>query len=116
MSDASLIAGEIQDLATSIGEVVAAVRDKKPPHVVVNVPEAPPAGVVVNVPEQAPPVVNVNVPEQAPPVVNVAASAPVIEFKPQVTVPRSVPNAYDVRVTERDQYGYIVAFTIVPRL
>ncbi len=115
MSDATLVAAEIQDLATSVGEVAAAVREQKPAQVTVNVPDQPPPQVHVNVPEArevVPPVVNVNVPSQSPPVVNVAPAA--VNVKPQISVLPSLPSAYEVTVTQRDSLGFIRKFTITP--
>ncbi len=114
MSDATLLAQEIQDLASVVGEVASAVKEAKTPAptVNVNVPEAAPPTVNVNVPEAAPPTVNVNVPEAAPPVVNVAA--PSVSVNPEILVPRAEPSAYTVRVTKRDSEGFISEFVITP--
>lgn len=115
MSDATLLAGEIQDLASTVGEVADAIRGRPEPQVNVSVPDqpAPVVNVTVSPADQPAPVVNVSVPEQAPPVVNVTAAE--VRFSPNVMVPPVVPNAYEVRITERDVYGYIVAFTITPQ-
>lgn len=115
MSEATMVAAEIQDLATSVGEVAEAIRNQPEPTVTVNVPEQPPP--VVNV-EVAPaalpaPIVNVNVPQQAAPVVNVEASE--IQFNPTITLQMPPPNAYEARVTERDSRGLIVAFVLTPQ-
>jgi hypothetical protein len=115
MSDATLVAAEIQDLASTVGEVAAAIRSRPEPVVTVNVPDQPAPVVNVHAAEQLAPQVTVNVPEQPAPVVNVAPAAAAVTFSPQVNVPRTQPNAYDVRITERDREGYIVAFTIVPQ-
>ena len=114
MSDATLVAQEIQDLASAVSEIAAAVKDTTAPAptIHVNVPEAAPPTVNVNVPEAAPPTVNVNVPEAAPPVVNV--SAPSVSVNPEILVPRAEPSAYTVRVTKRDSEGFISEFVIIP--
>ena len=91
MNDAALIATEIQDLASSVGEVTSAINKR------------PPTQVTVNVPEQAPPTVEVNV------------QAPVVNLEPQVTVPAPEPRAYEVRITERDRQGLILSFVITPQ-
>jgi hypothetical protein len=109
---AVLVAREIQDLTTSVGEVADAIR-KQESQFTVNVPEAPPPNVVVNVPEAAPPSVVVNVPEQQAPVVNVAAAE--VAFSPKIVLPQSMPNSYEVEVTERDGNGYIRKFVITPQ-
>jgi len=127
-NDAALVAGQIQDLASSVENVAEAVRQTPPAQVNVNVPEAAPPVVNVNVPEAAPPVVNVNVPEAAPPVVNVnvpeqlapvvnvAAANPTVHVAPpELVVMPSQPSSYEVEITERDDQGYIRRFTINPR-
>ena len=116
MSDATLVAAEIQDLATTVGEVAAAIKDQPTPVVNVNVPVQVPPVVNVNVPEQVPPVVNVNVPEQMAPVVNVAAANPTVHVAPpELVVMPSQPSSYEVEITERDEQGYIRRFIINPR-
>lgn len=114
-NDAAIIAGQIQDLASSVENVAEAVRAKPAPQVTVNVPEQAPAPVTVNVavPEQPAPQVVVNVPGAAAPVVTVAP--PVVQIDSRVSVPPVVPNAYEVEITERDDQGYIRRFTINPR-
>jgi len=103
-NDAALVAGQIQDLASSVENVAEAVR------------QTPPAQVNVNVPEAAPPVVNVNVPEQLAPVVNVAAANTTVHVAPpELVVMPSQPSSYEVEITERDDQGYIRRFTINPR-
>ena len=103
-NDAALVAGQIQDLASSVENVAEAVR------------QTPPAQVNVNVPEAAPPVVNVNVPEQLAPVVNVAAANPTVHVAPpELVVMPSQPSSYEVEITERDDQGYIRRFIINPR-
>ena len=103
-NDAALVAGQIQDLASSVENVAEAVR------------QTPPAQVNVNVPEAAPPVVNVNVPEQLAPVVNVAAANPTVHVAPpELVVMPSQPSSYEVGITERDDQGYIRRFIINPR-
>jgi len=109
---AVLVAREIQDLTTSVGEVADAIR-KQESQFIVNVPEAPPASVIVNVPETAPPSVVVNVPEQKAPVVNVAAAE--VAFNPKIMLPEHLPNSYEVEITDRDENGYIRKFVITPQ-
>jgi hypothetical protein len=114
VSDATLVAQEIQDLATSVGEVATALRERDP-QIQVNVPALAPPTVNVNVPEPLPvepPVVNVNVPQQAAPVVNVAPAN--VQVKPQITLLPALPTSYSVRITERDANGFISAFIITP--
>lgn len=115
MSDAGLIAGHIQDLASSVDGVAQALKDAPPPSpIVVNVPELASTPIVVNValPELPPAAVTVNVPQAAAPEVNV--SAPNVAIQSDVHVPPVVPNAYEVRITERDPNGFIAAFIISP--
>ena len=123
MSDAALVAREIQDLATAVGDVAGAVRAR--PEAVVNVPAAPAPTVTVNLPEQAPPVVNVTAPEAPAPVVNVQpASAEgrvenvvqpaAVSVEPQIFVEPPRPQSYVVEITERDPAGFIRQFVIAP--
>ena len=113
--DASLLAGEIQDLATTVDRVADAIRTRPEPRVEVNVPEGLAPVVNVTVPEQRAPDVIVNVPEQRAPEVHVAA--PNVAFNPAISVQPAqpaLPNAYEVEITDRDERGYIQRFTIVP--
>jgi hypothetical protein len=71
------------------------VPDQLPPNVHLNFLEPPPA-----------PTVTVNVPETKAPTVNV--KAPVVNVLPPEA------RAYDVRITERDENGFIRAFKITP--
>lgn len=115
MSDATLVAQEIQDLASAVGEVAQSLRAKADPVIQVNVPEQAPPQVVVNVPEAAPvqpPQVVVNVPEQAAPVVNVAQ--PDIQLRPEVLLMPPLPTMYRVQITKRDANGFISEFIITP--
>lgn len=115
MSDVSVIAVELQDLAQSVDEVAAAIRAKAETAVIVNVPEQPPANIAVNVPQAQAPTVIVNVPEQAPalaPTVNVAA--PHVQVDPTLVVERATPTAYAVTITRRDDRGFISEFVIEP--
>ena len=114
MSDATLVVAEIQDLATSVERVAEAVREKADPSVVVNVPEQPAPQVTVNVPEQPAPQVTVNVPEQPASQVNVTVPVPTVRVDAPVNVLPSKPSAYEVRITARDDRGFIQTFTIVP--
>ena len=50
----------------------------------------------------------VNVPETTPPEITLEP--------PQINVLPPVPRAYDVRITERDENGFILAFRIEPRM
>ena len=117
MSDASLIVGEIQDLAATVDRVADAIKSRPESRVEVNVPEATPPTVEVNVPEQRTPDVIVNVPAQPAPDVHVAP--PNIEFSPEITVQSAKvppPNAYIVEITDRDERGFIHRFTITPQV
>jgi hypothetical protein len=102
MSDATLLAGELADVAAAVGRVAEALAGLRPqvdvavPAPVVNV-EAAPAPQVTVEPAQ------VNV--QAP-VVNVAA--------PSVSIAAPEAVGYTVRITERDAAGLIRAFRITP--
>ncbi|HOW49370.1 MAG TPA: hypothetical protein PLB26_17150 [Rubrivivax sp.] len=121
MNEAALIATEIQDLASSVGDVASAIAKHPPTQVTVNVPEQAAPQVNVNVPAQEParvdvklppPIVNVNVPEQQAPVVNVSPSP--VSVSPQINVEAAEPQAYEVMVTERDRDGLIRRFVIQP--
>jgi hypothetical protein len=114
MSDATLVVAELQDLTSTVEAVAKAIRDRPEQVVNVAVPEGPAPVVNVAVPEGPAPVVNVAVPQAAAPdvVVNVA-QAPAADVV--VNVPRTLPNAYRVRITERDDAGYIVSFVIEPQ-
>jgi hypothetical protein len=70
------------------------------------VPEAAPASVTVQIPEAEPPAVTVNVPE---------FPAPLVTVSPEIIVEPPVARAYEVRITERDDDGFIAAFVITPR-
>lgn len=117
MSDATIIASELQDLASAVDAVAAAVAAKAEQPVVVNVapPElpAPVVNVDVGVPVQeiTLPPMQVTVPV---PVVQVSAQSPDVVVQPIINVPKTLPNAYQVRITERDDNGLIAAFVIVP--
>jgi len=113
--DASLLAGEIQDLATTVDRVAEAIRTRPEPRVEVNVPEGLAPTVNVTVPELRAPDIVVNVPEQRPPDVNVAAAN--VTFNPKISVQPAqpaLPVAYEVDITDRDDNGYILRFTITP--
>jgi hypothetical protein len=113
--DSPLVAGQVADL----NETLTAMRDtmakRVPAQVTVHVPETP---VTVKVPENIPPNLHFNfaapeptqvkfdVPQLPPPVVKV--DAPVVNVLPPVA------RAYNVRITERDQDGFILAFVITP--
>lgn len=109
-NDASLVAGQIQDVSASIDDVASAIRELPAP--IIHMPELQQPVLRFDVPQAPPPSVIVEVPAQPPPVVNVAA--PSVEVKPRITVPAGKPVAYEVRITERDASGYIAAFTMKP--
>lgn len=130
MNDAALIASEIQDLASSVGDVAAAIKGRPDTKVTVNVPEQAAPQITVQVPQQAAPTVEVNVPapvvnlepqvnvqlpKQAAPRVEVNVPAPIVNIESPVYIPAVEPRAYDVRVTERDRQGLIVSFVISPK-
>lgn len=118
MNDAALIATEIQDLASTVGEVAQAINKRPPPQVTVNVPEqaAPTVEVRLPVPVvNVEPQVTVNVPEQRPPAVEVNVPSPVVHLEAPVYVPTPEPRAYEVRITERDRQGLILSFVITPQ-
>lgn len=115
MSEASLVAQEIQDLASAVGEVAQTLRDQPKPVVNVSVPEQPAPIVNVNVPETppvAPPQVVVNVPEAPAPIVNV--TSPAVQVSPEVMLIPPLPATYRVRITGRDENGFISEFVITP--
>jgi hypothetical protein len=110
LSDATLIAGELQDLATSVDQLAVALRDR-------DAAAAPVVNVVA--PETPAPVINVVVAEQTlpQPAVHVTVPVPTVQVEspaPTVNVLPSKPNAYEVRITERDASGFILAFVITP--
>jgi hypothetical protein len=110
----TLVASEIQDLASSVDKIADAISSRE---LVVNVSVPELMNVNIN-PTVTPPNVNVeaavvNVPPTVvnvpTPIVNVAA--------PVVNVPAAaaaVPVAYRIEITERDAKGQIVAFVMVP--
>jgi hypothetical protein len=110
----TLVASEIQDLASSVDKIADAISSRE---LVVNVSVPELMNVNIN-PTVTPPNVNVeaavvNVPPTVvnvpTPIVNVAA--------PVVNVPASavaLPVAYRIEITERDAKGQIVAFVMVP--
>lgn len=123
MKDATVIAREIQDMATAMsesmanfGEVVkgAAVaataqpRNSEAPLLRLEAP-AP----VINLP---PPQIDVqiNVPEQPAPTVNIAPAAVTVHSPVSVQIPAVDPVAYQVEVTERDKDGMIKTFLVMP--
>lgn len=111
----ALVAGQLADVGEVLVEMRDAMAKRQPAQVTVNVPETP---VEVRVPEALPPHFHINfpppaatevrfqVPETAPPVVDVRAG--------DVIVQPPVPRAYNCRVTERDENGFILAFTVTP--
>jgi hypothetical protein len=111
-----LVAGQLADVKESIDSMRDTMGKRAPPVVTVNVPEA---AVNVKVPEQLPPNVHLNFlePPPAPTItVNVPEiKAPAIHVKqPIVNVLPPEARAYDVRITERDENGFIRAFKITP--
>ena len=110
-----IVAGQIADVAEAMGLMQKTIEKRPAPQVTVNVPETP---VHVKVPEQIPPNIHLNfeaaqptqvkfdVPQLPPPIVKV--DAPIINVEPPV------PRAYNCRITERDERGFILAFTITP--
>ena len=116
MSDAKLVAGQIADVREALDRAIEAMSRSAPPNVTVNVPEAAPPSVsvraaevpgpiVLNMPGPAPQI-TVNVPEAPPPEVTVRQA--------EITVMPPVPRAYNCRITERDENGFILAFVITP--
>jgi len=119
MNDAALVAREIQDLATAVGDVAGAVRDRQPVEINVPAPLAP--EIIINVPAAVPPLVEVNLPApvvniepQSAPKIEVNLPAPVVNIDSQVNVPPAPPSAYEVRIIERDLQGNILSFLISP--
>jgi len=106
VSDATLVAQEIQDLATAVGEVAEAVRRAQSPEIRV---EMQTPAIEVTLPPIPPSQVSVTVPV---PVVNVAA--PDVTVQSSVNVPATKPVAYVVNVTKRDVNGFISEFLISP--
>jgi hypothetical protein len=130
MNEAALIATEIQDLASSVGDVASAIKGRPETQVTVNVPEQAAPQINVQVPQQPAPTVEVNVPApvvnlepqvnvqlptQAAPRVDVNVPAPIVNIDSPVYVAAAEARSYDVRVTERDRQGLIVSFVISPR-
>ena len=113
--DAALIAKEVADVtAAGLNQVRAAIDAQKAPTVTVQVPET---AVNVKVPEQLPPNFHITFPEVRTPEVTVnvpKALAPMVKVNPTINVLPPVPRAYDVRITERDENGFIRAFKITP--
>lgn len=120
MSDSTLLAKEIQDVAQALSEIPAAVLQAALTVMERKAAEAPapmmalqiPAP-VFQVPAAQPPDVVVNV-EQAPaPVVNVAGPS-VSVAAPAVTVEALPPQSYSIRVTKRDKEGLIQEIVMYP--
>jgi len=112
MSDATIIANQLQDIVSSLDDVAVALRAVQP-TVTIDVPEqaAPNITMEAQIPAT---VVNIEPVVVPAPVVNVpqiAVPPPVIKFVP---APAAPPAIYNVRITERDENGYIAAFTITP--
>jgi hypothetical protein len=111
-----IVAGQIADVAEALETMRETMAKRAPPQVTVNVPESP---VTVKVPDQLPQNVHLNFLERAvPPQVTVQvpeAKAPTVNVKaPTVNVLPPPARAYDVRITERDENGFIRAFKITP--
>lgn len=109
MSDATLVAGEIQDLAQSVSEVAEAIKAKKEQQLHLELP-APVLNVVT--PEQPAPIVNV--PQGPAPEVTVNVDPTPVKVEAKIDVKRAEPVGYIVRITERDPSGYIAKFVIEP--
>lgn len=109
MSDATIVAEQLQDVVLSLGGVASAIRD---------IASVPPPTVSVGAPnvtvEASPVVVNVEAIMPSPTITIEAASAPNVSVSPQINLPPNKPVAYSVRVTERDANGFIAAFVITP--
>ncbi len=114
MSDATLIAKELQDLAVAVMQAASVLESRAAAQVVVNVPESPVPVVHVAEREIPAPTVTVNVPET---VVNVRAPdpvAPAVTVAPNIVIPAPEPATYVVTVTSRDQDGFIQEFIVRP--
>jgi len=109
MSDAALVAAELQDLATTVEQVAEAIREAGRRPIDVQLP-APVLNVTV--PDQPAPVVNVSTPQAAPAQVTVQASP--VNVQVPVNIERAEPLAYEVTITERDVNGMISRFVIFP--
>jgi hypothetical protein len=105
----------VQDVAEAMVSMREVIEKRPAPQVTVNVPEQP---VTVKVPEALPPHFHINFPPQATPEVRFDVPqlpAPVVNVKqPIVNVLPPEPRAYNCRITERDEAGFILAFTITP--
>lgn len=112
MNDASIVAGQIADVAQSIDDVALAIRGLPAPIVNVDLPSTFSPNVNVSMPEQAAPTVVVEIPPQNTPIVNVAA--PDVTVQSNINVPPTEPVAYEVTVTQRDVNGMISKFVISP--
>lgn len=92
-----------------------AMESQAAPQVTVNMPEQP---VTFRMPEQPPANVHMHFAEQPPaPIVTVKMPeqpVPLVTVEPVINVLPPVPRAYDVRITERDERGFILAFRITP--
>jgi hypothetical protein len=110
-----LVAGGVADVAEQMAAMTDTIAKRPPPQVTVNVPEQP---IEVRVPEALPPHFHINFPPQATPEVRFDVPqlpAPVVNVKqPIVNVLPPEPRAYNCRITERDEAGFILAFTITP--
>lgn len=113
--DSPLVAGQIADLNESVVAMRDVMSKRQPAQVTVNVPEVP---VTVKVPENIPPHMHFNFPAPSPTEVKFdvpQAPPPIVKVDgPQITVLPPVARAYNVRITERDQNGFILAFVITP--
>lgn len=110
-----LVAGQIQDVAEAMHSMREVIEKRPPPQVVVKVQEQP---IEVRVPDALPPNFNITFPP--PPTTEVRFDvpqlpAPVVNVKqPVVNVLPPEPRAYACRVTERDENGFILGFTVTP--
>src|SRR3990172_5533484 len=110
MSDAALIAGQLQDVVTSIDDVAVAIRDRETSIINIDVPSQLPPVINIEVPRQLPP--NITVTQNPPeaPVINVSPA--IVNLSPIIDVHSAPPVAYNVRITSRTKDGYISSFTI----
>lgn len=113
--DSPLVAGQLADVNETLVAMFGEMEKRQPAQVTVHVPETP---VTVKVPENIPPNMHFNfaapaptevkfdVPQLPPPIVKVDGA--------QITVLPPVARPYNVRITERDENGFILAFVITP--
>lgn len=110
-NDAAVIAGQLQDVASSLDAIARAVVERPAAQVHVEVP-AVPTEVTVQAPPQEAPVVNVTIPPLSVPAVNVAA--PNVLVRPEINIPAAKAVAYEISIVERDADGYMKLIRITP--